>query len=167
MKQNFVRQGETCRALPRYFARHTGGGFSPLRLVAGKAPWQTARYACRLARCACRSSFPKISLRCDFREPCIFSGHTIYKTRGAFTSIQTKPKQKGPALKGDFCAPCGSSSLQYRSGYCCFVYRPNSSQNASFQGAEQSKAGRLPQMQGKVRSQYNDVLARALTKQMW
>ena len=36
-----------------------------------KAPWQTARYACRLARRACRSSFPKISLRCDFREPYI------------------------------------------------------------------------------------------------
>ncbi len=34
------------------------------RLVAGKAPWQAARYACRLA-----CLFPKISLRCDFREP--------------------------------------------------------------------------------------------------
>ena len=28
----------------------------------GKAPWRTAR-------CACRPSFPKISRRCDFREP--------------------------------------------------------------------------------------------------
>ena len=116
-----------------------------------KAPWQAARFACRLARCACRSSFPKISLRCDFREPCLFSGHTYYKTRGAFTSIQTKSKQKGPALKGAFCAPCGSSSLQYHSGYCCFVYRPNPSQNALFQGAKQSQAGKLPQMQGKAR----------------
>ena len=41
-------------------------------LVAGKAPWQAAHCACRLARCACRSSFPKISLRCAFREPCFF-----------------------------------------------------------------------------------------------
>ena len=78
-KEIVERKGETCRALPRNFARHTGGGFSPLRLVAGKAPWQTARYACRLARSACRSSFPKISLRCDFREPCLFSGHTFIK----------------------------------------------------------------------------------------
>ncbi len=38
-----------------------------------KAPWQAARYACRLARSACRSSFPKISLRCDFREPCLLT----------------------------------------------------------------------------------------------
>ena len=29
-------------------------------LVAGKAPWQTVRYACRLARCACRSSSQKV-----------------------------------------------------------------------------------------------------------
>ena len=36
-------------------------------------------------------------------------------------------------------------------GYCCFVYRPNPSQNALFQGAKQSQAGRLPQMQGKAR----------------
>ena len=64
----------------------------------------------------------------------IFRG-TPFFMRAAFTSIQTKSKQKGPALKGVFCAPCGSSSLQYRSGYCCFVYRPNPSQNALFQGA--------------------------------
>ena len=37
-----------------------------------KAPWQAARCAYRLARCVCRSSFPKISLRCDFREPSVF-----------------------------------------------------------------------------------------------
>ena len=42
--------------------------------------------------------------------------------------------------------------------YCCFVCRPNPSQNALFQGAKQSQAGRLPQMQGKPR---------ALTPQMW
>ena len=29
-------------------------------LVAGKAPWQTAHYVCRLARCACRSSSQKV-----------------------------------------------------------------------------------------------------------
>ena len=62
---------------------------------------QNARLARRLLL------FPKISLRCDFREPCLFSGHTLDKTRGAFTSIQTKSKQKGPALKGVFCAPWG------------------------------------------------------------
>ena len=69
----------------------------------------------------------------------------------AVENILTKSKQKGPALKGAFCAPCGSSSLQYLCGYCCFVCRPNSSQNALFQGAKQSQAGRLPQMQGKAR----------------
>ena len=41
-----------------------------------KAPWQAARFACRLARCACRSSFPKISRRCDFREPCFKPART-------------------------------------------------------------------------------------------
>ena len=46
-----------------------------------KAPWQTARYACRLARRACRSSFPKISLCCDFREPCLFLGHAFFYAR--------------------------------------------------------------------------------------
>ena len=66
-------------------------------------------------------------------------------------SVVTKSRQKGPALKGVFCAPWGSSSLQYLWGYCCFVYRPNPSQNALFQGAQQSQAGRLPQMQGKAR----------------
>ena len=52
-----------------------------------KAPWQTVRYACRLARRACRSSFPKISLCCDFREPCLFLGHAFFM-RAAFTSIR-------------------------------------------------------------------------------
>ena len=33
-KEKVVRKGEPCRALARKFARHTGGGFSPLRLVA-------------------------------------------------------------------------------------------------------------------------------------
>ena len=28
---------------------------------------------------ALRASFPKISLRCDFREPCLFSGHAFIK----------------------------------------------------------------------------------------
>ena len=36
-------------------------------------------------------------------------------------------------------------------GYCCFVYRPNPSQNALFRGSVQSQAGRSPQMQGKAR----------------
>ena len=81
------------------------------------------------------TGLPKIAAERDFWEPCLFSGHTLDKTRGGFTSIQTKSKQKGPALKGVFCAPCGSSSLQYLCGYCCFVCRPNSSQNALFQGA--------------------------------
>ena len=76
---------------------------------------------------------------------------TPFFMRAAFTSIQTKPKQEDPALKGVFCAPWGSSSLQYLWGYCCFVCRPNPSQNALFQGAKQSQAGRLPQMQGKAR----------------
>ena len=30
-KEKVVRKGEPCRALARKFARHTGGGFSPLR----------------------------------------------------------------------------------------------------------------------------------------
>ena len=80
--------------------------------------------------------------------------------------LLTKPKQNGPALKGDFCAPWGLILIAIL-GYCCFVYRPNPSQNALFQGAKQSQAGRSLQMQGKARSQYNDVLARALTQQMW
>ena len=40
----------------------------------------------------------------------------------------------------------GNPIPQYLCGYCCFVYRPNPSQNALFQGAKQSQAGRLPQM---------------------
>ena len=64
----------------------------------------------------------------------------------------TKSKQKGPALKGVFCAPCGSSSLQYLWEYCCFVCRPNPSQNASFQGAKQSQAGRSLYCKGEIRT---------------
>ena len=33
--------------------------------------------------------------------------------KNLLTAFETKSKQKGPALKGAFCAPCGSSSLQY------------------------------------------------------
>ena len=39
------------------------------RLVAGKAPWQAARYACRLACCACRSSSQKSRFAAIFGSP--------------------------------------------------------------------------------------------------
>ena len=65
-----------------------------------KAPWQTARYACRLARRACRSSFPKISLCCDFREPCLFLGHAFFYAR----RIHLHPyAHKGKTTKAWFC----------------------------------------------------------------
>ena len=64
---------------------------SPRRV---KAPWQTVRFARRLARCACRSSFPKISLRCDFREPCLFFRARPLRTRGDFTSIRMLTREK-------------------------------------------------------------------------
>ena len=41
------------------------------RLVAGKAPWQAARYACRLACCACRSSSQKSRFAAIFGSPVI------------------------------------------------------------------------------------------------
>ena len=37
-------------------------------------------------------------------------------------------------------------------GYCCFVCRPDPSQNASFQGAQQSKAGRSLYCKGEIRT---------------
>ena len=45
------------------------------RLVAGKAPWQTARFACRPARCACRSSSQKSRCAAIFGSP-------VYRLRG-------------------------------------------------------------------------------------
>ena len=38
----------------------------------GKAPWQTARFACRLARCACRSSSQKSHFAAIFGSPIFF-----------------------------------------------------------------------------------------------
>ena len=146
-KEFSVRKGETCRALvaPRRHGRRRALLAASLAALPLLFPKNLAalRFSGALIDAPCWRRFLPSAPR--------ISGHTIYKTRGAVTSIQTKSKQKGPALKGVFCAPCGSSSLQYRSGYCCFVYRPNPSQNALFQGAKQSQAGRLPQMQGKAR----------------
>ena len=42
---------------------------TPRRLVAGKAPWQSARFACRLARSACRSSSQKSRSAAIFGSP--------------------------------------------------------------------------------------------------
>ncbi len=52
--------------MPRLFARSEA---TLRRLVAGKAPWQTARFACRPARCACRSSSPKSRCAAIFGSP--------------------------------------------------------------------------------------------------
>ena len=44
-------------------------------LVAGKAPWLAVRYACRLARCACRSSSQKSRFAAIFGSP-VFSAQS-------------------------------------------------------------------------------------------
>ena len=159
----FLAKAKRRRCSAPLFPRTGGAPFFTCRTSLWKSsslplPWRSFCSAqIYSARLCSAPAWPADFARCCFSS--LFS-FTIDR-------MVTKSKQKGPALKGVFCAPCGSSSLQYRWGYCCFVCRPNSSQNALFQGAKQSQAGKLPQMQGKDRSQYTDVLARALTPQMW
>ena len=102
MKQNFVIFRKTPLSA---LAARSSRSF-PRRLVAGKAPWLAAHYVCRLARCACRSSFPKISLRCDFREPCLFSRARHYQNAAASPFLH-EPNGKLGALaqkRGFACA---------------------------------------------------------------
>ena len=47
-----------------------------------------------------------------------------------------------PPLNTAFACLVFQTSLQYRSGYCCFVGCANSPQNTRFNGAEQFKAKR-------------------------
>ena len=61
-----VARARTGAAMPRLFARSEA---TLRRLVAGKAPWQTARFACRPARCACRSSSQKSRCAAIFGSP--------------------------------------------------------------------------------------------------
>ena len=64
-------------------------------LVAGKAPWQTARYACRLARCACRSSSQKSRSAAIFGSP-VFSAQSI-----RLLSLSFRPSNaSGEILRG-------------------------------------------------------------------
>ena len=78
-KEKVVRKGEPCRALARKFARHTGGGFSPLRLVAPR------RHGRRRAALAALPAAPAAPLsqksRCAaiFGSPVYFQGTLIIK----------------------------------------------------------------------------------------
>ena len=56
-------------------------------------------------------------------------------------SVVTKSRQKGPALKGAFCAPCGSSSLQYRSGVLLLRLSPQSIAKCALSGCEAIASG--------------------------
>ena len=62
----------------------------------GKAPWQTARFACRLARCACRSSSQKSHFAAIFGSPIFFPSwvSAVYLT---FRQRQRGVKQR-PAV---------------------------------------------------------------------
>ena len=59
------------------------------RLVAGKAPWQAARYACRLACCACRSSSQKSRFAAIFGSP-------VITPLGVSADSQIHPKRQPP-----------------------------------------------------------------------
>ena len=65
------------KTTPRGAVRLAAGFSSPPRRV--KAPWQTARYACRLARRACRSSSQKSRCAAIFGSPVYFQGTLIIK----------------------------------------------------------------------------------------
>ena len=64
--------------------------------------------------------------------------------KGAYvlrTYILTKSKQKGPALKGAFCAPWGSSSLQYHSGVLLLRLSPQFIAKCALSGCEAIASG--------------------------
>ena len=68
--RGFARAANGRDALPR-LPKGNGNAKHPTlrRLVAGKAPWQTAHFACRPARCACRSSSQKSRFAAIFGSP--------------------------------------------------------------------------------------------------
>ena len=74
-----MKKGETCRALPRKIARHTGGGFSPLRLV---APRRHGRRRAALAALPAAPAAPlsqKSHFVAIFGSPVCFQGTLIIK----------------------------------------------------------------------------------------
>ena len=64
----------------------------------GKAPWQTARFACRLARCACRSSSQKSHFAAIFGSPIFFPS-------GVSAVYLTFRQAKGAANAAPFLPP--------------------------------------------------------------
>ncbi len=99
-KEKVVRKGEPCRALARKFARHTGGGFSPLRLVAPR------RHGRRRAALAALTAAPAAPLsqksRCAaiFGSPVYFQGSRLKNAR----RIHLHPyAHKGKEAKASFC----------------------------------------------------------------
>ena len=101
------------------------------RLVAGKAPWQAARYACRLACCACRSSSQKSRFAAIFGSPVItplgVSADSQY-TKNAATRMGS----------GTFVCP--PLFLGRRAESCCLQFFPGAAkQKQPAAAAKQSK----------------------------
>ena len=71
-KEFSVRKGETCRASPRKVARRTGGGFSPLRLVASR------RHGRRRAMLAALPAAPAAPLSQKSRFAAIFGSPVCF-----------------------------------------------------------------------------------------
>ena len=153
-------------------------------LVAGKAPWQTVRCACRLARRACRSSSQKV-LR-------YFLGARY--ARASFPlggKLAAKPPEEGRSLRVIARRVCGARQKEGARSptasrrrvrlflnqvkvirtrperrllrvlgliliaiplWVLLLRRPNPSQNALFQGAKQSQAGRSLYCKGEIRT---------------
>ena len=80
-KEISVMQGETCHAPPRKIARRTGGGFSPLRLV---APRRHGRRRAALAALPAAPAAPlsqKSRFAAIFGSPVYFQGTPFIKSR--------------------------------------------------------------------------------------
>ena len=92
-KEIVERKGETCRALPRKIARHTGGGFSPLRLVASRRHGRRRALFAALPVAPAAPLSQKSRFAAIFGSPVCFRG-TPFFMRAAFTSIRILIREK-------------------------------------------------------------------------
>ena len=98
-KEFVERKGETCRASPRKIARRTGGGFSPLRLVASRRHGRRHALLAALPVAPVAPLSQKSRFAAIFREPCLYSGHAFFNARRLRLSCKSAAAQIGaPAL---------------------------------------------------------------------